>query len=267
MFFVNFIVNIFLFSLLRRIFSFLAYATLKVVNIGSQLIFFQLALEFFFKGDVDNVISFGRFNFGSDYQYTLFLLLLSLFVIVFSSYFSRFFALSIIQDFIRYILDVKLSHKKNKTLSWLRPISLELWSTMDSFLVLICITVFGIYYIESLYFILLIVSVVVAIMLFSSYYIKIWKSTAPQEDRLFWRLKNQNIIESFMLMFMFSLMCIFVLASHSYNYEAKVIALLFLMLKVFVGMSTQMVSSIPRVARYFSKLPDWPVFWSKKIWL
>lgn len=267
MFFINFIINIFLFSFLRKPFSFFIYGSLKIFNIGAQLFFFQLALEYFFRGDVGNITTVGRVFFISDIYYATFLLLFTLVVIVFSSYFSRFCALRIIKEFIEYIINVKLSHKRNKTLSWLRPISIELWNMMDSFIVLVCITSLGVYYIDSLYFILLIVSVVFAIIMFSSHYIKIWKNTAPKEDRLFWRLKNQNVIESFMLLFMFSLMCIFVIASQSYDYEAKVIALLFLMLKVFVGMSTQMVSSIPRVARYFSKLPDWPVFWSKKIWI
>lgn len=267
MVYLNFIVNILAYSLLRKSIAFIVYGFLRMLSVASQLLFFQVAVSYFFREvQVVSDVIYGLCPsfFGSVFSVLTVLMI----VIVLSSYWSRSAALIIIRSFIVYLLDHKLADKSNRGLNWVRPIVVELWNSLDSFFILFFITFLGVVYVESYYFVLLILLVFVFLIVLSITFISKWSSKKHDgsHDLLFWRLQSQNRVESIMLFMLFFMLVVFVLSSNYYAYEAEYVAVLFLLLKVFVGVATQLVSSLPRITRYLSKLPAWPVFWSRKLW-
>ena len=123
------------------------------------------------------------------------------------------------------------------------------------------------FYINSYYFAFLFLLILFLFFSISIYYIGRWSNGIKESEKLFWRLRNQNMVESLMLFFLFSFLVVIVFLFNFYEYEPQNIAIIFMLLKIFIGISTQLVSSIPRVAKYFSDLPEWPVFWSKRKWI
>jgi hypothetical protein len=57
-----------------------------------------------------------------------------------------------------------------------------------------------------------------------------------------------------------------VLGGYLDDINARVAAIAIVLSRTFITIVTKQISTIPRIARYFANLPEWPQFWKNGKW-
>lgn len=252
----NFLLNIMLYSGVLHPFRTAGYLATRAMSLLLQIYFFS---------EVINIATSPKQHHASA--------IISLGIIIIlttgSSYLSRMMALGMQQRFIDFLINQKLKDSKSLKLNWIRPIVIELWNVMDSVVLLVMVSVAAIVIsFEILPLVLLIVAAVGWVVV-SKVYVNAWRARKGGQagEHLFWRLAHQNVLDSVALASFLFAIAIFVIFYSFDDLETETVALFFVVLRVFSTLISKQISIIPRVARYFTYLPDWPVFWSHRIWI
>ena len=254
---VNFLTNMLIFSLRKKTFSFLIYVVLRFSAIAMQVLFFELCFGILVATvQIEDFIIIKLISF----------LCLSVIFL----YYSRDFSLKIQSEIIKHIFLNKLNLSKNNKKNWIRPIVVELWNAIDAIIILSVMVILVSYLTSSFLALVIFFCVAFIWVKLGVFYIKKWAllndGKAPEEI-LFWRLRQQNIIESLLLGLILFVVAACILGGLFDDVDAQISAITIVLSRTFITIITKQVSTIPRIARYFSSLPSWPKFWKKGKWL
>ena len=247
----NFIRNIVFYSTIKLPFHSLLYLFCRFLNLLLQFYFFKNVIDIFM----------------SDVSGKYFILILVFFIVI-TNYVSRLMALKIQENFILYLTLDKLKGRKGT--GWISPIVVELWNVIDSFILLLMASIVAIVITQYIApFILIIISIFLWHILSGSY-IKKWKTNTLEKSKielLFWRLGQQNILESVVFGGVLILICTFLFSITINNLNIEHLALFFVFLRIITSTISRQISTLPRISRYFAQLPHWPIFWMKGLWI
>jgi hypothetical protein len=253
---VNFLKNMAIFSLRKRTFSFLGYILLRILGLLLQVLFFESCISILVAESPIEVLTILK---------TILFLVFS----VLFTYYSRDVSITIQNEIIDHLFEKKLNSTKNKKVNWIRPIVVELWNAIDAFIILSLMVAIISYLTSSFVAPIIFISLGLIWAKLGVVYVKKWTLLSgnknPQEI-LFWRLRQQNKIESLLLGLIFSMVAFLVLGGYLDDINARVAAIAIVLSRTFITIVTKQISTIPRIARYFANLPEWPQFWKNGKW-
>jgi hypothetical protein len=254
---VNFLKNMAIFSFRKKTFSFLTYAILRISGLALQVLFFELCIS----------ILVSKLPIEA---FIILKMILFLFFSVLCSYYSRDVSITIQSEIIKHLFVNKVNLSKNKKVNWIRPIVVELWNVIDAFIILLLMVIIISYLTSSFIAFIVFISLGFIWAKLGVIYVRKWSLLSENrkpEEILFWRLRQQNIIESLLLGLIFSIVAFLVLGGYLDGINAQLAAIAIVLSRTFITIVTKQVSTIPRIARYFANLPEWPQFWKTGKWL